>query len=291
LVLADPRLPESELMKRYLSREFYNEYMALMCPSKEKYDSGLIRNHFHIPLSLLGNASRPGARLLDVGSGAGFFLRAAAEVGWSGDGIEVSAALAAYGRQVLGVRIREETIETADIPPETYDAVVLLDVIEHVREPGEMLEKTARILRPGGKLVVGTPDFRSLSRWILGRNWAILSPAEHLFNFTSSTLARMLEAAEFQVRGPVNILVFNPDATHARGTRRHRLWRDFHERLENNSAMRKIQSHEVRRVLRLADGHETGVRATIGKRFLLRLYEGLRTVVNGDMLYALAIKK
>jgi 2-polyprenyl-3-methyl-5-hydroxy-6-metoxy-1,4-benzoquinol methylase len=291
LVMADPRLPESEVMGRYGRDEFVAECLASVKASAEDFDIEQTRRHFHIPLGLLGDPPRAGARLLDVGCGPGLFIRAALERGWTGDGVEVSPGLAAYARTIAGIRVREETFESAGLSDGTYDAVSLLDVLEHVREPGVFLEKASRILRPGGKLIVGTPDFRSLSRWILGRDWSVLSPAEHMFYFTASTLARMLDAAGFEVRGPVNFLVFNPEATHAPGTRRHLRWRNIHARLERQGPVKKVQMHDVRRVLHLAGGIGGFQAAGLAKRILFRFYDGFRAAIRGDLLYAVGIKR
>lgn len=290
LVLADPRRPWSELMTRYDRTDFVAECLASLKISGEALDLNHIRNHFHIPLALLGDAPRRGARLLDVGCGPGGFILSAAGLRWAGEGVEVSAALAAFSQDVAGVSVWEGPFESSEIPAETYDAVTLLDVIEHVPEPDKVLDKAAQVLRPGGKLIVSTPDFRSLSRRILGWNWAVLSPAEHLFYFTAGTLTRILKEAGFEVRGAVNVLAFNPEATHAPGTRRHLRWRRVHTCLEKTRLVRKIQNHEMRRLLRMT-GKSDAVRPTPAwKRCLSGLYDGLRTVVRGDMLYALAFK-
>ncbi|MDW7760071.1 MAG: class I SAM-dependent methyltransferase [Acidobacteriota bacterium] len=291
LVLADPRRPWSELMTRYDRSDFVAECLASLKISGETLDINHVRNHFHIPLALLGDAPRHGARLLDVGCGPGCFILSAAGRGWAGEGVEVSTALAAFSRNVAGVPVWEGTFESAGIPAEAYDAVTLLDVIEHVCEPQKVLAKAARVLKPGGKLIVSTPDFRSLSRLILGWNWAVLSPAEHLFYFTAGTLTRILKESGFEVMGPVNVLTFNPEATHAPGTRRHLRWRRIHTRLEKTRLVRKIQNHEMRRLLGMTGGSDAVLPTQAWKRCLLGLYDGLRTVVRGDMLYALAFKK
>ena len=60
-----------------------------------------------------------------------------------------------------------------------------------------LLDAIRHALRPGGVLVVGTPNFDALSRRMLGRDWAVLSPLEHLYYFTETTLTRMLTSAGF----------------------------------------------------------------------------------------------
>ncbi|HEX9901420.1 MAG TPA: class I SAM-dependent methyltransferase [Acidobacteriota bacterium] len=292
LVLADPRLPKQELMKRYRSKEFFAEYLAALNAAPDAYDLDHVRRHYSIPLGLLGRPPRSGARVLDAGCGPGFFIRAAAENGWAVEGVEVAEAAVVYARNVVGVPVQEGAFEEAVLPAGAYDAVTFLDILEHVRDPRAVLEKACRILRPGGKIVVSTPDYRSLSRLLLGRSWAVLSPAEHLYYFTAGTLKRLLAATGFDVRGVANLLVFNPNYTHAAGSRRHLRWRDIHARLERKSLAQRILMYEVRKILRLGNGRDKPASPPGAARAAVRkLYNGLRVLVRGDILFAVAVKK
>ena len=103
-------------------------------------------------------AKRSPGRLLDVGCTTGFFLEAAAERGWDAHGMELNP----YAAQVAlakGLQVRQEMIEEADYEPESFDAVTIFDVVEHVRKPVEMLEKIASLLRPGGVVLLYTPNW------------------------------------------------------------------------------------------------------------------------------------
>jgi SAM-dependent methyltransferase len=81
--------------------------------------------------------------------------------------------------------------------PSSFDAVVMLDTIEHLFDPRAALMSSARALVPGGVLLVGTPNFRALSRRLLGASWAVLSPLEHLYYFDERTLGRLVESCGF----------------------------------------------------------------------------------------------
>ena len=80
--------------------------------------------------------------------------------------------------------------------PGAYDVVVLCDVIEHVRHPGDFLAKVRAALRPGGLLLIVTPSTASWSARVMGRRWMELKP-EHLYYFSPSTLTRQLTRSGF----------------------------------------------------------------------------------------------
>jgi SAM-dependent methyltransferase len=90
----------------------------------------------------------------------------------------------------------------------------MFDTIEHLFDPRAVLESIGRALVPGGLLLVGTPNFRSLSRALLGLDWAVLSPLEHLYYFEEPTLRRLLESSGFGSVGFVRRnAAWNPQQT------------------------------------------------------------------------------
>jgi 2-polyprenyl-3-methyl-5-hydroxy-6-metoxy-1,4-benzoquinol methylase len=105
----------------------------------------------------------------------------------------------------------------------------MFDVIEHLFDPKAVLAATHRVLKPGGILVVSTPNFDALSRFVLGVDWAVLSPLEHTYYYTERTLAAMLKACGFARTEPVRrfagwsaIETMNYRYTHAPNGRRAR---------------------------------------------------------------------
>ena len=78
---------------------------------------------------------RPG-RVLDVGCGRGFLLDAFRRRGWTVEGTEMSEASSAHAREVLGIPVHVGSLESLALPAESFDAVTLWHVLEHVTDPG-----------------------------------------------------------------------------------------------------------------------------------------------------------
>jgi SAM-dependent methyltransferase len=136
-------------------------------------------------------------RLLDVGCGTGDFLIESRGRGWDVSGVEMSpdAVRVARGR---GLAVTVGTLRDAQLPDAAFDCVVLLDVIEHLTDPLAEMREIRRVLRPGGIVVVETPNWRSLYRRLLRHRWAALQPRIHLLYFDESTLRRALVEACFE---------------------------------------------------------------------------------------------
>jgi 2-polyprenyl-3-methyl-5-hydroxy-6-metoxy-1,4-benzoquinol methylase len=196
LVYANPRAPESAILARYSPEYFWGEYLPAVGAPEGRVDLEFLDRRYGPMLAFLGSRVT-GRRLLEVGTGAGLFLKAASRAGWDAAGLELSNEGATFARERLGLDVRQERAEAMSFAPGTFDAAVMFDVIEHLFDPRAVLESTRRALRPGGILAVGTPNFNALSRLVLGRDWAVLSPLEHLYYFTESTLSRMLMSTGF----------------------------------------------------------------------------------------------
>ncbi len=141
-------------------------------------------------------------RLLDVGCGAGTFLRAAARAGWEAVGVEVSATAAEHNR-AAGFEVFNGFLEEARYPEGHFDVVVASEVLEHVPDPGEMLREILRVLRPGGLLWATTPNGRGLSARALGLGWSAVCPPEHLHLFSRRAARALLEGVGFR---PVRVV-------------------------------------------------------------------------------------
>ena len=203
LVYANPRAPEAAILARYSKEYFWNEYLpAAGAPAGNVDLEWLDRRHGPM-LELIARHAGPGRRLLEVGTGAGLFLKAAVRAGWDASGLELSGEGAAFARDRLGLDVRQERAEQMSFQPGTFDVAVMFDVIEHLFDPKAVLIATRRALKPGGILVVSTPNFNALSRFVLGIDWAVLSPLEHTYYYTEATLAAMLKACGFARTEPV----------------------------------------------------------------------------------------
>ena len=135
--------------------------------------------------------------LLEIGCSCGFLLQAAREMGFEPEGIEPSSWAATIARARFGMRVSDGFFPQVRGHRESYDAIVLADVIEHVADPRGVLATAFECLRPGGQLLLLTPDAGSLAARVAGCWWWSLLD-DHVVYFTRRTLGAMLHGIGFE---------------------------------------------------------------------------------------------
>lgn len=136
-------------------------------------------------------------RILDVGCWTGSFLASARARGWVVNGVEPSAWAVERAR-ARGVDVVHGLLEDVEFDAETFEAIVLCDVIEHVVDPMATLEHVRKLLAPGGVLFLTVPDAGSRLARVLGHRWWSVLPM-HLQYFTRSSMSALLATAGFDV--------------------------------------------------------------------------------------------
>jgi glycosyltransferase involved in cell wall biosynthesis/SAM-dependent methyltransferase len=146
-------------------------------------------------------------RLLDVGCGGGHFLSQAARWGWHGLGLDLSLKTCLTAR-AAGFQVVQASGEQIPFRDESVDTVLLINVLDHTREPLTTLREAHRVLRRGGKLVLRVPNAAFHRPWIrlltsLGplvrwHRWDAL-PILHVYGFTALGLRRLTERVGFSV--------------------------------------------------------------------------------------------
>src|SRR5688572_16536253 len=121
---------------------------------------------------------RPGA-LLEIGCAFGLFLDQARRRGWSVRGTERSTHAAEWARANLGLDVDSAVDALEHIPSESQDLVVMWDVIEHVKEPLQVVSAVHRVLRSGGRFALATGDVGSIGARFYGRHWFLVAPPYH----------------------------------------------------------------------------------------------------------------
>ena len=139
----------------------------------------------------------PGRRLLEIGANIGLFLAVAAEQGWDASGIEPSAWAVEQGRERFGVDLRQGAIETLDVEPGSVDALVMLDVLEHLADPAEALRHIRPMMAEQGVLALATVNVEGLHGRLRGGDWPWFIRS-HLHYFRPATLTKMLSDAGFE---------------------------------------------------------------------------------------------
>jgi len=137
-----------------------------------------------------------GAKLLDIGCGNGAFLRSASLLGWDAQGMDPDpkAVAAAHKR---GFTVNHGGLPRTGLQDRKFDAVTLSHVIEHVHDPVGALREVHRILKPGGKVWMATPNMDSTSHRLFQCQWRGLEPPRHLVIFNASSLKLACERGGF----------------------------------------------------------------------------------------------
>jgi SAM-dependent methyltransferase len=138
-------------------------------------------------------------RALDVGCGNGRFLERLRHHGWDVAGVDTSPAAARAAREALGVDVRVGTLESASFEQGSFEFVHMSHVLEHLPDPLATLREVARLVAPGGRVYIETPNIDSLGfRWT-GEFWFPLEAPRHLWLFSPRTLARALSSVGLSV--------------------------------------------------------------------------------------------
>jgi SAM-dependent methyltransferase len=153
------------------------------------------QNHARILDGLEQRGAR--GRLLDVGCAYGFFLDSARARGWDVHGVDLSAHAISLARARLGPCVWHGTVEALPPGAGPFDAVTLLDTLEHLPNPVAVLSAIRRHLRPTGILFIRTVDGESLAARWLGPRWPQVKPPEHLVYPAPRHLVLWLRRAGF----------------------------------------------------------------------------------------------
>jgi 2-polyprenyl-3-methyl-5-hydroxy-6-metoxy-1,4-benzoquinol methylase len=146
-----------------------------------------------------------GKRVLDVGCSSGYLARPLSERGNTIVGIELDPE-AAHAAEQFCERVLVGDVETMELPlePSSFDVVLCGDVVEHLRDPVAALARLRAFLKPGGRVVLSTPN---IANWairlsLLGGRWRYtergILDRTHTHLFTRATLAEALERAGYE---------------------------------------------------------------------------------------------
>jgi SAM-dependent methyltransferase len=189
--------PDPARMSAYYPSAYYGEASGRRFPAAVELLQGALYGARARAVERL--AGRPG-RVLDVGCGRGFLLDAFRRRGWDPQGIELDDRSAAHARDVLGLPVATGVFDEWPWRDGHFDAVVIWHVLEHLEAPQLALERARRVLRPGGVLMVGVPNFASPEARLTRGGWFHLDVPRHVVHLTPSWLATALDASGFEVR-------------------------------------------------------------------------------------------
>lgn len=190
IILLDPRPADAAIAGLYPAD--YEPYRFKRLPAPIRKGREIIQRS---KVQTLRRHVRPGATVVDVGCGAGDLLRLLNSdrghslrlIGWDYPGPHLNVL------RRTGIEVIAAPIEEAHVPRDV-DMFVLNQVIEHFPEPARVLAFLARALRPGGYIMIETPDTRGLdARLFSTRYWGGYHIPRHMVLFNSDNLRRLVE--------------------------------------------------------------------------------------------------
>ncbi len=131
-------------------------------------------------------------RLLEVGCATGFFLDEAKKNGWDVCGIEPSKWAADYAAQTFNLKVTQSLLNNTEETNNSFDVIVMLDVIEHLTNPARELQALRQMLKNDGILYISTPNISSFTSKLLKSRWWGINQY-HLFCFSKKTLSKLLK--------------------------------------------------------------------------------------------------
>lgn len=165
--------------------KFVGHLMALLPHRRAAFDASILW------LPWIANG-----KVLEIGCGNGDRLALLKQLGWKTQGIEPDPSAAKIA-QLQRLEIINRPFETGLLKAAEFDAILLCHVIEHLPQPEETLRECFRLLKPGGILILLTPNTQSLGHQKFGRDWLHLDPPRHLYLFNQENLSSLLKKTGF----------------------------------------------------------------------------------------------
>lgn len=140
-----------------------------------------------------------GKKVLDVGTGSGEFLHILQKSGYDVYGVDPSSGAVEHAQATFGDRVKLGTLEQVAFPGEAFDAITCIHVLEHVQNPDQTIAEIARILKPGGCVLIEVPHLDSLGFRLFGKQWLGLDIPRHQYHFSDKALNNLLKKHQLQI--------------------------------------------------------------------------------------------
>lgn len=188
LVYVSPTFDEAHYRAVYASAE-YQEIVRDLGARSHEYRVARFGAERVALMTRHVRGTRP--RYVDVGCSTGFVVEAARDAGWDAVGIDLNPSAIEFGR-ARGLDLRIAALEDAGLAAESFDAVSLFDVLEHLLDPVRTLRASIRLLKAGGIIFLYVPNYDSASRLLMGSAAHFIWPTHHLNYYTPVTIRDLL---------------------------------------------------------------------------------------------------
>ena len=137
-------------------------------------------------------------RLLEVGCGAGWMLEAFAQRGWEVAGLERTSSIAQEITERTGIKVYTGDLALIQTE-ERFDVILLYNVLEHLPDPGAVIDHCKRLLNPGGRIIITLPNILSWQARLTKGSWFHLDAPRHLFHFSEASMGRFLNSHGLEI--------------------------------------------------------------------------------------------
>ena len=141
-------------------------------------------------LVIKGTQKRQG-KILDIGCGTGAFLNEMQTNKWAITGLEPDDLARNKAKELYGINSLPSN-KLFSLPPDTYDAITMWHVLEHVHELKQYIEQIKLVLKVGGKLFIAVPNYLSYDAQLYKEFWAAYDVPRHLYHFTPASIKNLL---------------------------------------------------------------------------------------------------
>lgn len=179
--------PEGEKLSAYYESDDYISHTDGKRSLFEKIYHFVKRMALKNKLKLVNSLQTQKGRLLDIGAGTGDFLAAAKTGGWDVSGIEPSAK----AKEIASAKGVAFSASTENFPDESFDAITMWHVLEHVPDPDKQLAELKRLLKPNGVILVAVPNFKSHDAKTYKQHWAAFDVPRHLWHFSRTAIEKL----------------------------------------------------------------------------------------------------
>jgi len=163
-------------------------------------------------------------KILDIGSGTGYFLNTMKLAGWQSEGIEINDKARNYSGREFGINVHEPS-QISMLKPGDYDCITLWHVLEHFHDPDGYIAEISRLLKPDGSCVIALPNSSSYDARHYKELWAAWDVPRHLWHFTPVTFRRFIEERGFKIIAmhslPLDVIYISILSEKYRGSKLH----------------------------------------------------------------------
>lgn len=188
--------PSLEALPKYYESEDYISHTDGKRSLFEKIYHLVKRNAIKGKVSLLNKEQNSKGKLLDIGCGTGDFLVEAKNQGWSILGFEPNSD----AKQLAANKGVSFTEDIFALPENTFDAVTMWHVLEHVPNLEEYIANLKRIVKPNGTIIIAVPNYKSYDAKYYNRFWAAYDVPRHLWHFSKTSIKRLFSDVDMELK-------------------------------------------------------------------------------------------